>query len=325
MSKAWSKISMTIHDFGLVEPVYSVREFSDLTGCSVQTLNRWHNNGVFVAKTHVMNNRKYKYYDDVMLADLYDSDVYQMLPQVRNKDLIGQRIGKLVIVDFSEQAKRKGYYASYFCHCDCGKDCVLARSELLSGKHLSCGCRYKDLSGLTFGEWYVDNFAGKYVSPSGDTCLQYNCTCSCGTKRTVLAQSLLSGRSYSCGCSRPDGSMSKAEACVVLYLERHGFVRNDTYFQYKTFSDLVGVGGGHLSYDFCIVYENNNILVECQGGQHFFPVDLWGGEDVFQRQLNHDEMKRQYALKHGFKLIEIPYTAFTYNQIELLLNDVFQW
>lgn len=320
MSKAWSKISMTIHDFGLKEPVYTTQEASELLGCSVQTLNRWHNSGVIKSHVIVYNNRKYRYYDEDLINYIKSSDTYKNLPQIVNSDLIHKHFGKLFVEDFSDAAKRKGYYGSYICTCECGNSVVLAKSELLSGKNSSCGCRYKDLSGQKFGEWYVDKFAGKYVSPKGDTCIQYECTCSCGEKRIVLAQSLLTGRSYSCGCSRPDNAMSKAELCVMMYLESIGLNRNNGYVQYKTFSDLVGLGGGHLSYDFYVKKGDVEYLIECQGGQHYFPVDLWGGKEVFEKQQKHDDMKRQYAINHNIELIEIPYTMFTYDAIQTLLS-----
>ena len=325
MPKTWSKISMTIHDFGLKEPVYTAQEASELLCCSVQTLNRWHRNDVIKSKFVEYNNRKYRYYDDELIEYIKSSDVYKNLPQIVNSDLIHKHFGKLYVLDFSEAAQQKGYYGSYICECECGNTVVLARSELLSGKHSSCGCRYKDLSGRTFGEWYVDKFAGKYVSPKGDTCIQYECTCSCGEKRIVLAQSLLTGRSYSCGCFRPENAMSKAEVCVVMYLDSLGLVKNQDYVQYKTFSDLIGIGGGHLSYDFYIKINDSEYLIECQGGQHYFPVDLWGGQDVFEKQCKHDEMKREYAEQHNIKLIEIPYTAFSYDLIKTLLNEKFDF
>lgn len=324
--KAWSKISITVHDLDLKEPIYTIQEASEYTGCSIQSLNRWHRNGSFISMFVEANNRKYRYYTKDMLDTFMQSEFYKSLPMIKNADLIHTRIGKLYIKSFSNAAIKKGYYGSYVCECDCGNIIELARSELLSGKYSSCGCKYHDLSGQTFGEWHVDNLASdKYVSPQGDTCLQYNCTCSCGTKRVVLGQSLLSGRSTSCGCTRPSGAMSKAEFSVIKYLQEHGLEKNIHFQQYKVFDDLRGVGDGYLSYDFYVLTDKYNVLIECQGGQHYFPVDLWGGEDAFVKQQKHDAMKRKYALDHNILLIEIPYTMFTYESISKLLDDYFHF
>lgn len=320
MSASWSKISMTVHDFNLAEPVYTVQEAAELLDCSIQTLNRWHRNGIFISHIIVRNNRTYRYYDNQLLGLIKNSDVYKKLPKNLNSDLIHSRFNKLFVISFSEEAISKGYYGSYNCLCDCGNIITLSRSELLSGKYKSCGCRYTDLSGQTFGKWHVNHFAGKYISPKGDTCLQYDCTCCCGERRIVLAQSLLTGRSYSCGCTKPSGTMSKAEACVVRYLQSINMVKDVDYYQYKTFPDLLGLGGGKLSYDFYIKKDGIEYLIECQGGQHYFPIELWGGEDAFLKQKKHDEIKAKYAEIHNKQLIEIPYTMFTYDQIEMLLD-----
>lgn len=61
-------------------------------------------------------------------------------------------------------------------------------------------------------------------------------------------------------------------------------------------------------------------LIECQGGQHYYPVDLWGGQEAFEKQLEHDARKRDYAKRIGVILIEIPYTVFTYQGISDILE-----
>jgi hypothetical protein len=56
-----------------------------------------------------------------------------------------------------------------------------------------------DLEGMRFGLWVVlkrnpENYRRTFV--------RWDCKCHCGTKRTVLANSLLQGRSTGCGCAR---------------------------------------------------------------------------------------------------------------------------
>lgn len=61
---------------------------------------------------------------------------------------------------------------------------------------------FKDLEGLPpFGRWTVISFCG---SVGGNGGAKWLCKCNCGTVRAVKAASLLSGRSYSCGCYRSD-------------------------------------------------------------------------------------------------------------------------
>lgn len=58
----------------------------------------------------------------------------------------------------------------------------------------------KDLTGQKFGRWTVIDRASDLITASGNHFTRWNCICDCGTKKEVNANSLLSGRSTSCGC-----------------------------------------------------------------------------------------------------------------------------
>jgi len=82
------------------------------------------------------------------------------------------------------------------------------------------------------------------------------------------------------------------------------------------------VGCRNLSYDFGIIQNDNySVLIECQGIQHYKPVELFGGEKQFEIQQLHDELKREYAKNHGIKLIEIKYDC-TEQQIEETIKNI---
>lgn len=322
----WDKVSITVHDIFPDENIFTMAEFGEKLGVSLQTVNRWHNSGFLKSKVVVYNNRKYRYYTFEQYSDFVNSEKYENLSHVKNADLIGKTFGKLTVIDFSEKARKKGYYASYLCKCDCGNKLDLPRSSLLSGKHLSCGCKFHDLTGKTFGYWHVDSLAPCSYTPGGSKLFNYNCTCACGTKKVVIARSLTSGASQSCGCRRDEVSMSKYEFCIRQYLEelglKFGKISGDNCYKvHETYSDLLGVGGHRLSYDFHVIYRGHEWLIECQGGQHYFAVDLWGGEEAFERQLEHDKRKRDYANLIGVDLIEVPYTCIKKDDIILFLHE----
>lgn len=327
-SKAWEKVSKTIHDILSDVDVYTMKEFAACTDVSEQTLNRWHRSGKFEAKVVTYNNRIYRYYTGDMIAALQGSDLYKQLPKQRNSDLLGRTFGKLHVVDFTDAAKAKGYYGSYVCECSCGNTVEVPRSELLAGKAKSCGCRYDDLTGRTFGSWFVDGIAEPLVTPGGSEVMRYHCTCKCGTKRIIIARSLTNGRSASCGCFRGEELMSKAELAVSMYLSEHGLSaglgdnKSVGFVCQKSFDDLLGVGGNRLSYDFYVQTAHYRYLIECQGGQHYFPVDLWGGQEAFEKQMVHDERKREYASNAGIPLIEVPHDVFTYDDVKKYLDDL---
>lgn len=130
----------------------------------------------------------------------------------------------------------------------------------------------------------------------------------CGNIWDVTPQSLIIAKS---GC--PSCSNSKGENKIMNVLDSLGV---EYKFQ-KKFSDLIGVGGGMLSYDFFL--PDLKTLIEYQGQQHYRPVEIFGGEEQFKLQQYHDSLKSKYALENGYTLIEIPYTKF--NNIEQIVKD----
>lgn len=83
------------------------------------------------------------------------------------------------------------------CKCSCGTIREVSIYDLKSGTSKSCGCnKHKNIDGLIgkhFSEWEVLGYTGKQ---------KLNCKCSCGEVRDIDKQSLLTGRSKSCGHGR---------------------------------------------------------------------------------------------------------------------------
>ncbi len=89
-----------------------------------------------------------------------------------------------------------------------------------------------------------------------------------------------------------------------------------------SFPDLYGAAGKNLlRFDFALFDDVGKLkhLIECQGEQHYHPVDEFGGEDGFERQQKNDELKREYARNHKISLLEIPYSVKKYESIKELL------
>lgn len=97
---------------------------------------------------------------------------------------------------------------------------------------------------------------------------------------------------------------SRGETVVSLALKELGL----EYQTQKTFPNLKSDLGYSLRYDFWI--PEYNCLMEYDGGQHFFAVPQWGGEEYLQNTKRRDEIKNQYAKDNGYNLIRIPYTDF---------------
>ena len=91
-----------------------------------------------------------------------------------------------------------------------------------------------------------------------------------------------------------------------------------------SFPDLYGVEHKNLlRYDFSVLNDDKSIkcLIECQGEQHFMPVNEFGGKSQFEAQSKNDELKRKYADNHKIPLIEIPYTCKKYENVMEFLKQ----
>lgn len=56
------------------------------------------------------------------------------------QSLVGQRIGRLEVVQETTVRKGRWNVSAYVCRCDCGNAKTLRRDYLISGKAKSCGC-----------------------------------------------------------------------------------------------------------------------------------------------------------------------------------------
>lgn len=143
------------------------------------------------------------------------------------------------------------------------------------------------------------------------------CKCKiCGNEWKPTPDSLLHGH----GC--PVCNKSHGEREIEKYL----ISKSIKYISQKTFSLLVGVNGGNLSYDFYL--PNHNALIEFQGIQHEKPIDFNGkgtedAKENFRKQQEHDKRKRKYAQDHNIELLEIWYYDFD-NIDEILFNFLFK-
>ena len=88
----------------------------------------------------------------------------------------------------------------------CKINLKLIGNNLKNGKTKNCGClsqrKIPDLVGKQFGELTVlDNFV-EYRDKNNKKRVKYKCSCSCGNEIFVRHDSLLSGLTKSCGCTK---------------------------------------------------------------------------------------------------------------------------
>ena len=106
--------------------------------------------------------------------------------------------------------------------------------------------------------------------------------------------------------------ISKGEQAVESWLIEHKI----KYIKEFSYPDLKG-DKNLLRFDFKI--EQKDVVIEFQGEQHFRPVQDFGGEENFIKQIKYDNLKREYCGKNMIKLIEIPYN---YKNLDFYLNSL---
>lgn len=135
------------------------------------------------------------------------------------KDLIGQRFGKLVVLEKSDYKKLpSGKKLQWKCQCDCGNICYVVGDYLRKGNTKSCGClkkektiernkiNIKDLRGKRFGKLIAlypteKRASGNYVI--------WHCKCDCGNEIETASGYLLRGNVQSCGCLLKEKNLEK--------------------------------------------------------------------------------------------------------------------
>lgn len=147
--------------------------------------------------------------------------------------------------------------------------------------------------------WSKNNKKSPFeVAPkSGD---KYKFICeNCGEE---FERSLDSLNRYNHGIYCADCNNSQLEEITKQLLQKY----NIKYIPQKEYNNLLGLGNGNLSYDFYI--PDYNLLIECQGEQHeHYCKGFHETKKDFEKQLEHDRRKREYAKQHNIKLLEIWY------------------
>ena len=193
-------------------------------------------------------------------------------------------------------------------HNKCGNIYKVTPGSFLQGSRCPYCCWGHKKTGIEFtkqifdlvGSEYI--FLDSYIDAQTKIKVKHN---KCGNIYKVAPYHFLEG--HRCPyCNSPKG-----ETLITKILD----TLNIKYEPQKTFDELRDVQP--LSYDFYI--QDQNILIEYQGKQHYQPVDHFGGEAKFELQQKHDKMKAEYAKDNGYNLITVPYTEDTFSKIKKYL------
>lgn len=138
-------------------------------------------------------------------------------------NLVGLRFGNFTVLKQIENDKNGKI--QYLCRCDCGKEKVASRRNLMRGHATSCGClrhKRKNLIGQRFGRLTVVDYAETRFEKNGKCITYYKARCDCGKEIEVLRGSLTSGKTQSCGCLRTETLITHGLSKKRLYMVWHG-------------------------------------------------------------------------------------------------------
>lgn len=221
-------------------------------------------------------------------------------------DLTGKQFGYLTPLYYIKGGK-------WHCKCQCGNELDVDTRNLNSGHTKSCGCLQKQAaSNNTIDMFDYEDNNIKVLDRAGSdeqgTAL-WKCMCKhCNNIFITRGSSIRAGYIKSCGCVH-----SQNEQSIIKLLQDN----NIEFATQYTFSDLFGVNGGHLRFDFAI-FKNHHLshLIEYNGAQHYSKAEGFWGEG-FDTLVEHDKLKKEYCEQHNIRLIVIPYNT-TYSIEDLL-------
>lgn len=217
------------------------------------------------------------------------------------KDISGNKYGELTALYPTEQRDFDGNIL-WFCKCSCGNTRVASYKSLETGHVKYCPqCQYRRKAeghiGEKHGKLVIVSIEDTIRGSNGGLCCKAKCDC--GNEITLpIGFILRENGQQSCGKCK----ISKGELKVKEILES----MNVTFTQQESFNKAIITNKkGFCKVDFFI--PNQRIAIEYNGQQHYQPVDIFGGEEGFQKTQNRYKLKKDYCSKHKIDLIEIPY------------------
>lgn len=248
----------------------------------------------------------------------------------------GQPESRLTVIQRAEDHITAGgnKQAQWLCECSCYNENgehpkIIVRSNALrNGNTKSCGCIHKEQLiqrnlenssvkiGNKYGKLTVIEDLGLRLQASRNKRERWSlCQCDCGSAPIEVKNNMLqNGWKKSCGCLQSQG-----EFVIEKILKDN----NLSYLKEFSFSDLVGVHGKKLRFDFAI-FENENIkyLIEFDGRQHYTgPEASWHNGQSLEEIQEHDKRKNEYCLSHNFILKRVPFFNIKQVSYDSLFNS----
>lgn len=198
-----------------------------------------------------------------------------------------------------------GEYRGYntkipYTHTVCGKDHEITLAHFVAGRRCPRCSKVYEPSNEEFKERVRElvgdeyTFLEEYKTAKTKIKVRHE---RCRFVYSVSPDNFLRGRRC------PQCKESRGEERIRLKLDDLGIDYIQEY-EIKTGSEVVG----KVRADFFLPEYNS--IIEYDGEQHFGPVEIWGGEEQFEKQKKYDEVKYEYCLDNKIEILLVSYKAF---------------
>jgi hypothetical protein len=289
---------------------YCVTKHNSSIKISIWCKNKWYHGSYFTTTSHFTENKRCPYCANQKVHPL--DSFGQYLINTYGKDAIKKYWSDKNINSPFKISKGSGKPIYLYCqdkdyHNDYGGYSVVPYQFMRGDRcpyctHKSGKVHPKD----SFGNLYPEK--AKYWSPNNKKS-PFEVTSRSGKKYKFICEKCgeeferdlanLNRNNIGIVCKKCNSSQLETKTKNIL--EKH----NIKYEIEKSFFNLYGVGGKLLRFDFYL--SDYNLLIECQGTQHKSWQKTWVTKEDFERQLEHDKRKKQYAKENNIDLLEIWY------------------
>ena len=103
----------------------------------------------------------------------------------------------------------------------------------------------------------------------------------------------------------------------ILKIKKFLDSKNIKYIAEYRIKECISESGHMLPFD--LYLPDYNILIEYDGEQHFKPIEIFGGEDQYEKLKHNDKIKNNFSKESNYSLLRISYKEF--NKINNILNE----
>ena len=164
-------------------------------------------------------------------------------------------------------------------------------------------------------KWCDDNnIKLRILRQLNDVHTKFEIECSCGSLYIAEAYEIMTlGRTRCPKCSKKE---SRLELKTREWLEDN----NIPFIPEYRFDDCRDIRS--LPFDFKCDWNDKTILIEVDGGQHYY-ITQWTNKDDLISQKHRDDIKTKYCIDNGYILLRIPFWDFERDTYKTKLNKTF--